>query len=83
MHVFKKHNGIIHRHFQYIADRFSAVAYLQRFTVVTLAHAFFTFHVNIRQKIHFNKFHATTLAFFATSAFYIKRKSPCFVSADF
>ena len=78
----KEFHSLVDGHVQHIADRFALVAHLQRFAVVALAVALVAMHIHVGQKIHFNQFHAATLALLASATFYVERETSRFVTPD-
>ena len=81
--VGEKYAGLLHRHVQHVGDGLVLVLDLERFTVVALALADVTGHVNIRQKVHFNRQDAAAFAGFAASALDIEAEPPGAVAAHF
>ena len=81
--VGEKYAGLLHRHVQHVGDGLVLVLDLERFTVVALALADVTGHVNIRQKVHFNRQNAAAFAGFAASALDIEAEPPGAVAAHF
>ena len=71
----------LHSHIQHIRNGLPFEFYLQGFTIVARALAGFTFHIDIRQEVHFNFDHPITLAGLAAPTFDIKRKTPRFIPA--
>jgi hypothetical protein len=62
---------------------FSFVLYFQRFAVIAFAVADITWHIHIRQEVHFDFDHAIALTGFAATAFHVKRETACAVTAFF
>ena len=80
--VFKKHHCLVDSHVEHIVDRLTFVAYLQGLAVVALALTFLANHGHIREEVHLDKFHASALTGFATTALHIERETSGFVIAD-
>ena len=68
-------------HLQHFVDALALVLDLQGFTVITLALAHVTRHINVRQEVHLHLDHAFALAGFAASALDVEAEAAGLVTA--
>ena len=79
----EENKRFFHRHFQHVRNVLSLEMHLQRVPVIALSVAHVTGDVYVRQKVHFDLFHAVSLACFAPSAPDVEGKSAGFIAFCF
>ena len=78
--IFKKSDRFLHSHIQHVINAFAFVFYFQCFPVISFTFTHFTWHIYIRQKMHFYLDDTVTAAGFAPAALYIEAETALFVA---
>src|SRR3989344_2353012 len=78
----KKFHCLLNRHIQDIRNIFSHIVNFQDFFLIPLASALFALHINIRQKLHFDFYHAFAAAIFTPPSLCVKTEFSNVVSSD-
>ena len=81
-HVFHEFGGVLDRHIEDFGDILPFIANFQCLAVITLAVTFFTSHIHIRQKVHFDFDHAVPFTRLATPAFDVKAEPSRLIAAQ-
>ena len=81
-HVLEELYCLVDGHIQYIGDALSLVSYFQRLTVVTLAVAYLTWNIDIRQEVHLDGLVSISATRFASATLHVEGESARLVTTD-